>query len=153
MNTYLIISLIIEILIVVIIIILSSPLLSLALLRYRHKNRKERMDRLAQEFNLSFNSNTPDFVSVRRIIWWPFDSDIENKWFKWHANQTEGVINGHKIVIYDELFRSSFFIFLRFLMMQKTFIFIDGENINKKEKFISLLTPVKQIKKLLIKLS
>jgi hypothetical protein len=149
MENLLIITIFISFVIIIILIVIGNPFVEPALFRTRYRKREKDMKNLASDYNLNFSSNLPNYSNFMRVTWLPFNLDTKPNRTNWITNRIEGQIGKHKIVIYDELFRSQVYILFRNLTMQQTFVFVDDKCITKKKGAISFLTRVKELRKFL----
>lgn len=108
--------------------------------------RENSMLRLAKEFGLKFNSKPPSFIDF--YFKFLFTSP------DWRINQINGIINGHQVEIYDNLFAGPKFL-IGAMNYEKRFtvVKIDGEYLKGEYKSFkigdSCLTSLVWLRKLL----
>ena len=95
------------------------------------------MRKLAREFTLSFRSKTPPSLKHYLLLcWWPFGLKPD-----WEINHIEGIINDHRVHIFDNLFSGPWFFFLPINYLKShTTIEVDGEYLKGKEKIYKPFT-------------
>jgi len=126
-----------------IVVYIIIPIVILSIFYYLPKViRTQRLSKLATEFSLSFDNNT---TSSKYLITSIFTKTTNNR------NKIEGESYGHKIEIYD-----SYQPDLRYnrqgSYFKSTHIFIDGKEQVLGNSFLNTLSPVSEIRKILLNL-
>lgn len=126
--SYIIASLIM--IIPVIIIVMFAPLLIVSvMLKAWYEIREKNMKKLADKYNFQFKSNIPSFKQCLYQVTWPYALKED-----WKTNFIEGIFNGHKVFVCDNLFSGPRFLWKPLNEnIRRTVVQVDNQEIKGKE--------------------